>query len=177
MGQTRAPQPEIQLRRLNGDDAPELFDAIARSRDLHLPWVTPPASVAALQASLERAPDMRIAYGVVQDAGELAGVVNLSSIIRGPFQSCFLSYYALAPHEGRGYVRAGLREVLRRAFTEHRLHRLEANVQPGNVRSARLVEGLGFRFEGRSPRYLSVGGVWRDHDHYALTLEEWSPNL
>jgi ribosomal-protein-alanine N-acetyltransferase len=63
--------------------------------------------------------------------------------------------------------------VLDLAFAEHGLHRVEANVQPGNVRSARLVKGLGFRFEGRSPRDLNIGGEWRDHDHYAMTAEEW----
>ncbi len=106
-------------------------------------------------------------------AGELAAVINLTAFIRGPFQNCFVSYYALVPHEGRGYVRAGLVHVLDLAFTMHGLHRVEANVQPGNVRSSSLIQGLGFRFEGSSPRYLNTGGEWRDHDHYALTAEEW----
>jgi ribosomal-protein-alanine N-acetyltransferase len=161
------------LVRLGGDDAPELFVAVARSQALHLPWVTPPDDVDELRRMLSRPPDVRIAYGVRTAAAELAAVINLTAMIRGPFQSCFVSYYALVPHESRGYVRAGLCRVLDLAFTQHGLHRVEANVQPGNTRSARLVLGLGFRFEGRSPRYLNIGGEWRDHDHYALTAEEW----
>jgi len=163
----------VRVRRLEPGDAAELFAAIAGSRELHLPWVDPPASVDELRASLAQPPDARVSYGLRTDAGELAGVVNLTAIIRGSFQSCFLSYYALVPHEGHGLMRAGLAQVLDLAFGEHGLHRVEANVQPGNVRSARLVRSLGFRLEGHSPRYLRIGGAWRDHDHYALTAEEW----
>ena len=158
--------------RLSPGDAPELFAAILRSQALHLPWVLPPASEDELRASLAQPADARVGYGVRTDAGGLAGVVNLTAIIRGPFQSCFLSYYALAPFEGRGLMRAGLAAVLDLAFGEHALHRVEANVQPGNVRSVRLVQSLGFRLEGHSPRYLRIGSEWRDHDHYALTAEE-----
>jgi ribosomal-protein-alanine N-acetyltransferase len=163
----------VRVVRLGPDDAPKLFAAITDSRGLHLPWVDPPASVDELRASLAQPPDARLSYGLRTDAGELAGVINLTAIVRGPFQSCFLSYYALAPYEGRGFMRAGLAQVLDLAFGEHELHRVEANIQPGNARSARLVKSLGFRFEGHSPRYLRIGGEWRDHDHYALTAEEW----
>jgi len=164
----------FSLVALGGGDAPELFEAVMRSQALHLPWVTPPAGVDDLRRTLNQLPDVRITYGVRTAAGELAAAVNLTAMIRGPFQNCFVSYYALVPHQGRGCVRAGLAGVLDLAFSEHGLHRVEANVQPLNVRSARLVQGLGFRFEGRSPRYLNIGGEWRDHDHYALTAEEWA---
>jgi [ribosomal protein S5]-alanine N-acetyltransferase len=70
-------------------------------------------------------------------------------------------------------MREGLAAVLDLAFGEHGLHRVEANVQPGNGRSAQLGRSLGFRLEGHSPRYLLIGGEWRDHDRYALTAEEW----
>ena len=163
----------VSLVRLGPGDAPELFAAIMRSQALHLPWVPPPASEDGLRASLAQPADARIGYGVRTSAGDLAGVVNLTAIVRGPFQSCFLSYYALTPFEGRGLMRAGLTAGLDLAFGEHTLHRVEANVQPGNARSARLVRKLGFRLEGHSPRYLRIGGEWRDHDHYALTAEEW----
>jgi ribosomal-protein-alanine N-acetyltransferase len=53
------------------------------------------------------------------------------------------------------------------------LHRLEANIQPSNERSIALVRGLGFRKEGLSRRYLKIGGRWRDHERWALLVDEW----
>lgn len=58
--------------------------------------------------------------------------------------------------------------VIRRAFGELKLHRLEANIQPGNVASIALVRACGFALEGYSPRYLKIGGRWRDHERWAL---------
>lgn len=70
-------------------------------------------------------------------------------------------------------MRAGLESVIRLAFREYGLHRLEANIQPENRRSIELVQSLGFGLEGYSPRYLKIAGRWRDHERYALTTEEW----
>ena len=58
------------------------------------------------------------------------------------------------------------------AFGVLGLHRLEANIQPENLRSIALVKRLGFRLEGFSPRYLRIGGEWRDHERWALLAEE-----
>jgi ribosomal-protein-alanine N-acetyltransferase len=100
-------------------------------------------------------------------------VANLNEIVRGGLQSAYLGFYALEPHAGAGHMAAGVGALLRRAFGELHLHRVEANVQPDNTRSLALVERLGFRREGFSPRYLKVGGRWRDHVRLALLAEEW----
>jgi ribosomal-protein-alanine N-acetyltransferase len=114
-------------------------------------------------------------YWVRTSAGELAGVINLSEIVRGSFQSAFLGYYAFSPHDRQGHMTRGLRAALREAFRTLRLHRVEANLQPGNVASRRLIRRLGFRREGYSPRYLKVSGRWRDHERWAMTIEDWRP--
>ena len=67
----------------------------------------------------------------------------------------------------------GLAQALRWIFGELRLHRVEANIQPGNAASRALARRLGFRREGLSPRYLKVGGRWRDHERWALTVDDW----
>lgn len=107
------------------------------------------------------------------ECGALGGVVNLNEIVRGSFESAYLGYYAFEPHGGRGLVYAGLRLVIARAFGELGLHRLEANIQPENSKSIALVKRLGFTREGFSPRYLKLGGRWRDHERWALLREYW----
>jgi ribosomal-protein-alanine N-acetyltransferase len=111
-----------------------------------------------------------------EDTRELVGVVNLSEIVRGVFQSAYLSFYVHATHSRQGLMSEGLRAVLSRAFRIHRLHRVEANIQPANRASRRLVSGLGFRREGLSPRYLKIGRRWCDHERWALTRETWQEN-
>lgn len=153
----------------------EFLAAVKRSQKLHRPWVSPPATAEAFDEYLKRlrSPD-RAGYFVRTESGDLAGVINISEIVRGSFLSGYLGYYAFEPHHNRGYMTQGLKAVLREAFRVLQLHRLEANIQPGNEGSRRLVKGLGFRLEGFSPRYLKIGGSWRDHERWALTVEEWA---
>jgi ribosomal-protein-alanine N-acetyltransferase len=108
----------------------------------------------------------------LRGAGDLVGVANISEIVRGSFRSAYLGYYAFAPYHRQGLMREGLSLVIAQAFRRLRLHRLEANIQPANRASLRLVRRLGFRREGYSPRYLKVRGRWRDHERWALLADE-----
>jgi ribosomal-protein-alanine N-acetyltransferase len=110
---------------------------------------------------------------VGKDSREIAGVINVSCILRGNFQNAFLGYYAFAGSAGQGFMVEGLRLVLRHAFEKLKLHRLEANIQPGNAASIGLVRGCGFMKEGFSRRYLKVAGGWRDHERWALLAEDF----
>jgi ribosomal-protein-alanine N-acetyltransferase len=104
---------------------------------------------------------------------QLAGVININNIIRGHFHSASLGYYAFAGHEGRGRMRAALELVLLYVFNRLRLHRLEANIQPGNIASIALAKGAGFVYEGYSKRFLKIAGRWRDHERWALLREDF----
>ena len=46
------------------------------------------------------------------------------------------------------------------------------NVRPENAPSLRVVDKLGFRYEGLRPRYLHIDGEWRDHVTYVLNSED-----
>jgi len=149
--------------------------AVVRSHKLHYPWVSPPSTAQAFTDYIERMKSPTFeGFAIKTDTGELAGVINISEIVRGSFLSGYLGYYAFVPHNNHGLMTQGLEAVLQEAFRELGLHRLEANIQPGNEASRRLVKGLGFRLEGFSPRYLKIAGRWRDHERWALTVEEWS---
>ena len=164
----------VFLRRPTARDRAAFLDGVHRSRSLHRPWVAPPACLAAFAGYLARGRrDDFLPLLVCRRAdGAIAGVVNLSQIFRGGFQSAYLGYYALRPLAGQGYLSDGLRLVVRHAFGTLGLHRLEANVQPGNTASRALARRAGFRREGYSPRYLKIGGRWRDHERWAITRED-----
>ena len=134
----------------------------------------PPDTRAAVRKFLARPQrDPHFSFLIVHNRRELVGVVNVSEIVRGSFQSAYLGYYAFEPFAGTGLMRAGLANVIGHAFTTMKLHRLEANIQPGNQRSINLVKALGFRREGFSPRYLKIAGRWRDHERWAILVDDW----
>ena len=174
MSDVTAATDRVALRLLRASDRDELLALVRESRELHRPWAYPPERADQFDDLLARARrddfETLLACRVEDDA--IAGLFNISQIVRGAFQSAFLGYYAHARHAGRGYMREGLSLVLAHAFGPLALHRLEANIQPGNAASIALARGAGFRLEGFSPRYLLVGGRWRDHERYAITADE-----
>jgi [ribosomal protein S5]-alanine N-acetyltransferase len=111
-------------------------------------------------------------YGIFVD-GHFAGEVNLSIVQRGPFQSAYLGYWIDEARAGQGYMPEAVVVVLRSAFEELRLHRVQISIIPRNGPSRRVVEKLGIRDEGVALRYLEINGVWEDHVRYAITAEEW----
>ena len=171
----------VYLRPPRKSDAVPFLAAVKASRQLHRGWVQPPSTPARYAAFVRRySPSRKRAapthVGLVlcrREDDALVGVFNISEIVRGLFNSGYLGYYALNPHAGAGYMTEGLQLVLRVAFTELRLHRLEANVQPTNERSLAFVRGAGFVREGFSRRYVRIGGRWRDHVRLALLVEDW----
>jgi [ribosomal protein S5]-alanine N-acetyltransferase len=156
-------------------DSGEFIEAVRASRSLHQPWLDLPDTPGLFSAYLERAARDDQANYLIRHrlCGALIGVVNVNNIVRGGLQSGSLGYAAFASHAGQGLMAAGLRAVLDAAFGELGLHRVEANIQPGNTRSIALARRLGFEKEGLSRRYLKIGGDWRDHERWALLAEDW----
>jgi ribosomal-protein-alanine N-acetyltransferase len=151
----------------------DFLGAVVRSRRLHGSWVTAPTSAAEYRLYLkERQGPRSYKYFICDESAAICGVMNVTQVIRGSFQSAYLGYYALAPHAGKGFMRMGLSLLLDRVFGELELHRLEANIQPKNQRSIELVKLAGFRYEGLSTRYLKIAGRWRDHERWAITVED-----
>ncbi len=101
------------------------------------------------------------------------GEINLSSIQRGPFQSCYVGYWIDEGHAGNGYTPEALAVVLKYAFEDLNLHRVQVAIIPRNTSSRRVVEKLSMREEGIAERYLEINGEWEDHIRYAFTSEEW----
>ena len=164
----------VSIRLLRATDRDAFLALVRESRQLHRPWAYPPERPDQFDELLSRCSREDFACFLVIDdeSGDIAGVFNISQIVRGSFQSAFLGYYGSARHAGKGLMREGLQLVLDYAFGPLALHRIEANIQPGNAASIALARSAGFRLDGFSPRYLLIGGQWRDHERYALTIDE-----
>jgi [ribosomal protein S5]-alanine N-acetyltransferase len=173
----------VYLRRPRASDLRSIVGAVAASRRLHGQWVQAPSTAPRFGAYLKRfaGPKSRL-MNAATHVGLFAcrngddapvGVFNFSHIVRGAFQSVYLGYYALEPFAGQGYMSEGLALAIDVAFRKLRLHRIEVNVQPTNVRSTALVRRAGFTREGFSRRYVKIAGRWRDHERWALLVEDW----
>lgn len=165
----RAPRPR---------DEAEFIRLVRASRRFHAGWIAPSSTPEAFAAHLRRneGADFESFLICRNDDGAIVGSANLSQIFMGGFQSAYMGYWAGAPFAGQGYMTEGVGLVLTQAFRVLGLHRVEANLQPENAASRALVRRLGFRQEGYSPRYLKVGGRWRDHERWAILREEWRPH-
>ena len=104
----------------------------------------------------------------------IAGMINLTQIFYGPFCGAYLGYWLCAGFTGQGLMTEAIYLILRHAFRDLKLHRIEANIQPDNAPSINVVKRAGFTKEGFSKKYLKVGGKWRDHERWAIIKEDWS---
>jgi ribosomal-protein-alanine N-acetyltransferase len=168
------PGARVRLRVLTRDDRVEFLALARESRDLHRPWTYPPERADQFDELYNRSrrEDFLCLLACEVESGAITGVFTISQIVRGAFQSAYLGYYAHERHAGQGLMGEALEQVLDHAFRSLGLHRIEANIQPGNAPSIALARGAGFRLEGFSPRYLLIGGQWRDHERYAITVDE-----
>ncbi len=164
----------VYLRVLDRADREEFLALARESRELHRPWTYPPERTDQFDDLFARSrrDDFACLLACAAEDDSIAGVFTISQIVRGAFQSAYLGYYASGKHAGQGLMREALEQILDHAFGPLALHRLEANIQPGNAPSIALARGAGFRMEGFSPRYLLIGGQWRDHERYAITADE-----
>ncbi len=172
------PGSRVELRDLVLADREAFLRMVRESRELHRPWTYPPERADQFNDLVSRTTrdDFACLAAVRADGGDLVGISTVSQIVRGYFQSAYLGYYANAEHAGKGLMAEAMMLVLDHAFGPLALHRLEANIQPGNAPSIALARGAGFRLEGYSPRYLLIGGRWRDHERYAITSDEHAAN-
>ncbi len=159
-------------RLLTIDDVPAVADLYRANRDFLAPWdpirpddfYTVDGQLAVVQGAL-----LRNAEGtahprvIVNESGAVAGRINLSDIVRGPFQSAHLGYWVSAGDNGRGLATAAVRETIAVAFGELGLHRVQAGILPHNTGSLRVLERNGFTRIGVAPAYLNIAGRWQDH--------------
>jgi ribosomal-protein-alanine N-acetyltransferase len=165
----------VFLRYPSVSDETEFLELMKRSRLLHRGFVSPPLEPSQFRAFLDRGiqADTRSYLACRSEDHGIVGVFNLSQIFMGGFRSAYLGYYVGSPFAKKGYMSEGLQLVLSEAFGRIKLHRVEANIQPSNASSIALVSRAGFSREGYSRHYLKIGGRWRDHERWAMLVEDW----
>jgi [ribosomal protein S5]-alanine N-acetyltransferase len=180
----RLEEPPTAIRPTALEDADEQLELRVANREHTGPWDPRRDdsfyTIAGQRLELEldaRAWSAGTAYAfavLAMDEGDrLVGRVALANVVRGPWQNATLGYWVDERAGGRGHATRAVRLVLRYAFDEVGLHRVQPAVIPRNARSLRVVEKAGFRHEGRAQRYLKINGTWEDHEIYALTAEDW----
>lgn len=153
------------------DDAPVLAELVRANREFLAPWeprhdetyFTEAGQRVSIRAALAEHEHGRGLPAVIIDTdGSVVGRVNLNNIVRGAFQSASLGYWLAEAAGGRGLATAAVRDIVRVAFTELGLHRIQADTLEHNVASQRVLERNGFVRIGFAPRYLKIAGRWQD---------------
>jgi [ribosomal protein S5]-alanine N-acetyltransferase len=171
-------------RLLSIDDAPVLAELVQINRDFFAPWeplrdedyFTVEGQRAGISDSLERHQHGScLPHVILDDSGNVIGRITLNNILRGPFQSGTLGIWLSSAHNGRGFATAAVREIVRVAFEEEGLHRIQVATLPHNVRSQGILERLGFVRIGMAPAYFNIEGRWQDHLLFQLVKADSAP--
>jgi ribosomal-protein-alanine N-acetyltransferase len=165
----------IYLRKPTPRDGEEFVERVRDSRELHASWTVAPQSVDEYHQWIRkrRRPNCVPTFISRKRDDAIVGMVNLNEIVRGLTQMSYVGYFGFEPYTRQGYMTEGVAVILKYAFRDLKLHRVEAGIQPGNERSIALVKRLGFRYEGTAKRLIKIAGRWRDHERWAILAEEW----
>ena len=169
----------VTVRLVREDDVPALTRLLAANREHLAPWDpqrpdeywTEEFQRADTARQLELHRQDRAIPGVIVEDGELVGRVGVHNVVRGPLQSGTLGYWVAGHATGRGVATAATAAMVRTAFDEAGLHRLEAGTLPHNHASQRVLARTGFQRFGYAPRYLCIAGRWQDHVLFQLLDE------
>ena len=166
------------LRRLKNNESYLLLDYIQRNRAFFEKWEPlrdqSYYSIESVNTALEnenksfKKKNSLCLYIFNKNEKNIIGNVCLTNIIYGVFQSCFLGYKLDEAEINQGKITEALKKIIEIAFKEYHLHRIEANIMPGNIRSLKVIKKLGFTEEGLSRKYLKINGKWEDHLHFVL---------
>ena len=156
------------------EDEEAFLAAMRDSVGLHYPWVSAPKDHEGWKRYMTRLQRDNEAGFLIKrlDDNAICGVVNLNIITYEALCGAYVSYFAVIGQAEKGYMKEGLTQVIRHAFGELGLHRLEANIQPDNLPSIGLAQSVGFQYEGFSPRFLKINGVWCDHERWAVLADD-----
>ena len=168
----------LRLRPFTADDVAAKY-AIFSDPQVARYWSSEPwtemgqaqAAIADALAAYRDGSELRLAIEL-RATGQVFGHVNLHHFFKQN-RRCELGYALASTHWGQGYATEALEAALGYGFRELDLNRVEADIDPGNLASARLLERLGFRKEGYMPERWFVHGQTADTVFYGLLKRYW----
>jgi [ribosomal protein S5]-alanine N-acetyltransferase len=166
---------KVYLRAPEAADVDELVALARASQKFHRGLLKMPNTHAEFTSFLERSRNATNACFLISRISDdaIVGMISFSQIFYGPFCNAYLGYGLGAGFTGKGFMTEAVELALAFAFKDLKLHRVEANVQPENAASIKVLRRTGFTKEGFSKKYLKVGGKWCDHQRWAITRESW----
>ena len=171
---------KLVLRGVRMRDARAMEQALGENRAWLSPWeATHPLirpgrfdAKASIRSLLRAAKEGSALPLVMVKDGELVGQLNASQISYGSLSSASLGYWVVEKVAGEGLTTLAVAMASDFLFFETGLHRVEICIRPENTASLRVVEKLGFRYEGLRRRFIHIDGKWADHFCFALVIEE-----
>ena len=169
----------VRVRLAHIRDAKNLEQTLLRHRDWLRPWeaTNPEAPLSfemkpVLRSLLRQYEAGRGIPFIIEVDGQMAGQLNVANILHGSVSSASIGYWVTPDVAGRGVTPTAVALVSDYLFNQIGLHRIEIDIRPENAASLRVVEKLGYRYEGTKLRHIHINGDWRDHYGFALTSEE-----
>jgi len=168
----------VRLRHLEESDTDSLFEIFSDEKALRF-WSTPPFKERAEAAELltEIHDSFRekslFQWGIARKSDDK--IIGTSTLFRLDDQSrrAEIGYILNRRFWGRGYVNEALRALLGFAFEKMNLHRVEADIDPRNTASRKVVERLGFQKEGHLRERWIVDDEIQDTLFYGLLESDW----
>ena len=173
----------VALRTVRLRDAARLEELLLSNRDWLGPWeATHPSGRTVTPGTVSMKPTLRlmrkqlragtgVPYVIMFD-DVVVGQLSVSEVSGGALRSAQLGYWVAREFAGRGITPVAVALAIDYLFTGLLLHRAEVCIRPENQASLRVVEKLGLRYEGRRQAYIHIDGGWRDHECFAVTVEE-----
>ena len=172
--------PRVRLRWLSEDDVDPLFRIFSDGPMMRY-WSSTPmkdrSEAVDLLVRIQRQFAERSAFqwGVERkEDGELLGTCTLFAFHRANMRA-EIGYCLRSPHWKKGYMGEALGALIDYAFGILLLRRLEADVDPANASSLRILERLGFRREGLLREHVIKDAVPHDEVVFGLLRHEWVP--
>jgi ribosomal-protein-alanine N-acetyltransferase len=170
---------DVRLRLVRMKDSKSMEKLILSNREWLRPWeATNPEGPNSfdirgqIRMLLRQMDDNACLPFVIEENGIIVGQLNVANILFGSVSSCVIGYWVVPEVAGRQITPTAVALVSDYLFNTVGIHRIEIDIRPENVSSLRVVEKLGFRYEGLKERFIHINGAWRDHYVFALTREE-----